>query len=187
MNNKFTYLKILVLIAALFGIFYVINHLSEQKVAAGMQQIGIAPVAAPGAPPAVPTSAPVAGSSDNINLCPTRIRAIVWPDGRKLQETSEGLKRKWQAFNLTPVDIGYMDVEKWLSLHCSVPVDSDRLNPDDQLAPLLTIEYIDGSKEILSSTNTGHYRLGQRSFASSELTSALADLVRMAGLLPKGP
>lgn len=178
--NKLVYLKVLVLVVALGGIVYVITHLNAGKMQAGLDQMGLSQ-------PGTTAAAPVAeGEEVKINLCPNRVHAIVWPDGRKIQETTTGLKRKWQAYNLDPVDMGYMDMEKWLSLHCEIQA-SPLKTADVAFGPLLTIEYIDGSREAMQRSPEGLYRFTATTFDSPDLTQALEDLVVIANLKPLGP
>ena len=173
--SKLAYLKVLVLIAALAMVFYVITHMTPDKVAAGMEKVGL---------PAGGVAA--TGANEQINLCRTRIHAIIWPDGRKIQEFKDGMKLKWQAYNLDPSDIGYMDMEKWLSLHCEVAA-SARDASASVFRPLVTIEYIDGTKEELALAEGGVYRFETKTFVSPDLEKAISDLISLANLRPQGP
>lgn len=179
--GRLLYFKIFVLIAALIGIFYVINHLTPEKVATGLEQAGLEQPRSSGA------AAAPAASAESLDLCRTRVHAIVWPDGRKIQELKDGLKLKWQASNLTPVDIGYMDMEKWLSLHCAVQVTPVQAAVSESFAPLVKFEYIDQTHEDLLRSPSGTYKFGPKTFTSPELETALADLVTLANLNPRGP
>ncbi len=179
--NKFIYLKVLILVAALAIVFYIMTHMSPGKVEAGMANVGL--------PEAGGAATPLrsAGSeSEQINLCHTRIQAIIWPDGRKVQEFKDGMKLKWQAYNLDPSDIGYMDMEKWLSLHCEVAA-SARDASASAFKPFVTIDYIDGTKEELARANGGVYRFGGKTFVSPDLEKAISDLISLANLRPQGP
>jgi hypothetical protein len=169
--NKLVYFKVFVLLAALGGVIYIITHLTPAKVSEGMAQAGL--------------SEPAQAGAEKINLCRTRVHAIVWPDGRKIQEARDGLKARWQAYNLNPEDIGSMDVEKWLSLHCEVPgVARDASLPTKAF---VTIEYIDGGRENLDRADDGVYRFAGRTFVSPELDKAFEDLIKLANLEPLGP
>jgi hypothetical protein len=176
--NKLVILKVLVLVAALCGVIYVISHMTPDKVSQGMQQVGLAPTAAP-------------STGDSVNLCRTRVRAIIWQDGRKIKEAQDGMKAHWQAFNLTAQDIGSMDVEKWLSLHCEVAVvardASSDSNPASATKPFVTFEYIDKGRENLDRSANGLYRFAGRTFASPDLDKAFEDLIKLANLQPTGP
>ena len=168
------YLKVLVLGVALVAVIYVMTHMTPEKVSKGFEQAGLA-------------AAPVAAGSDaRLNICPTRVHGIVWPDGRKIQEVSGAVKAKWQAYNLDPVDIGSMDVEKWLSLHCQVTV-ANRDAAASELKPYLTFDYIDGTHEALDKATDGLYRFKGRTFDSPDLTTAISDLTSLANLQPQGP
>ena len=185
--SKLLYLKVLMMVIALIAIFYLITNMTPDKVAQSMSNIGVASPEA-GAPA---KEASRAAKAEQINLCPTRVHAIVWPDGRKIQEAKSGLKMKWQAFNLNPVDLGYMDVEKWLSLHCEVSGTLRSPDEGEKFAPLVTIEYIDGTVGALSRAKGDHYGFagtsGPKSFESPDLTKALDDLITLAQLQPLGP
>jgi len=189
--NKLVYLKVVVLVLALCGVVYVITHMSPTKVAAGMEQVGLnpapvgAPPSAPAAATAVETAGGVAGPTASVNICPTRVHAIVWPDGRKLQEASGGMKARWQSYNLTPEDVGSMDIEKWLSLHCQVSVTDHAASAS--MKPYVTFEYIDGKKEALDRSDDGVYRFAGKTFVSPDLDQAFADLIKVANLEPRGP
>ncbi len=188
--NKLVYLKVVVLVLALCGVVYVITQMSPAKMAAGMEQVGLAPASPVGAPPSAPvasvaSAAGTAGAATSVNLCRTRVHAIVWPDGRKLQEVTSGMKARWQAYNLTPEDVGSMDIEKWLSLHCEVAVSDHAASASSK--PYVTIEYIDGSKEALDRSDDGVYRFAGKTFVSPALDQAFADLIKVANLEPRGP
>lgn len=186
--NKLIYLKVFVLVVALGAVVYVITHMSPDKVAQSMSQVGLAPapaVAPPSSAPLPGTAGVVAAATETINLCKTRVHAIVWPDGRKIQEARDGMKARWQAYNLNPEDIGSMDVEKWLSLHCEVAANE---HPGAAaFAPYVTFEYIDGSHEALERSADGVYRFAGRTFASPALDQAFKDLIQLANLQPMGP
>jgi hypothetical protein len=185
--NKLVYFKVLVLIVALAAVIYVITHMSPEKMSAGMEQVGLAPAGAPA------SSAPKAqgGANETINLCKTRVHAIVWPDGRKIQEDRSGLKARWQAFNPGPWEIGSMDVEKWLSLHCEVAATARdavaSASASADYKPFVTIEYIDGTHEALDRSADGSYRFAGQTFVSKDLDSAITDLISLANLEPSGP
>jgi hypothetical protein len=164
--TKLIYLKILVLVAAL------------EKVGLDAGSAGAAPNAA---------KAPSGSNSgEQVNLCRTRIHAIIWPDGRKIQEFESGMKLRWQAYNLDPTDIGYMDMEKWLSLHCEVAA-SARDASASVFKTFVTIVYIDGTKEELGLAGDGTYRFAGQTFASPDLVKAISDLISLANLQPQGP
>jgi hypothetical protein len=180
--NKLLYLKVFVMVAALAGVIYVMTHLSPDKVETSLKDVGLTPPAQQAAPGAS------AEANGKVNLCQTRVHAIVWPDGRKIQEASGGLKAKWQAYNLNPVDIGSMDVEKWLSLHCEVAVrDADASASAAVFGPYVTFSYIDGTQENLERAPDGAYRFKTKTFTSDDLTKAMSDLVSLANLEPLGP
>lgn len=174
--GKLVYLKVIVLIAALAAVVYVITHMSPARVAAGMNSVGLE---AGGAPTA----------ETSVNLCPTRVHAIVWPDGRKIQELPGGMKAKWQAYNLDPVDIGSMDMEKWLSLHCAVQATVTPVPTGAAFAPYAVFNYIDGTKQTLTRTPDGLFRIEEKqlAFKSPDLDRAFADLISLANLTPTGP
>ena len=176
--NKLVYLKVLVLLAALCGVIYVINHMSAEKVSQGMEKVGIA------VPAATPGSAP---TGESVTLCRTRVHAIIWPDGRKIEEARDGMKARWQAYNLTPQDIGSMDIEKWLSLHCEVAAVARDASSASQAKPFVSFEYIDKGRENLDRSADGVYRFAGRSFTSPDLDTAFADLIKLANLQPTGP
>ncbi len=148
-----------------------INNMTPEKVSQGMEQVGLAP----------------AGAPESVNLCRTRVHAIIWPDGRKIQEARDQMKAHWQAYNLNPEDIGSMDVEKWLSLHCEVPGVSREPSAAHPTKAFVTFEYIDGGRENLDRSDDGVYRFAGRTFASPVLDKAFEDLIKLANLHPLGP
>lgn len=185
--TKLIYLKIFVLVAALGMVFYIITHMSPEKVETSLQQVGLQ---TGGVPATVAGRAPIgvpASSNESINLCRTRIQALVWPDGRKIQEFKDGMKLKWQAFNLDPADFGTMEMEKWLSLHCEVATSAPSDASASSFTPYIKIEYIDGTKEVLARSVSGDYRFSGKTFASPDLDKAVSDLISLANLQPTGP
>ncbi len=190
--SKLLYFKVVVLTLALVGVFYVLREMSPAKVESGLETVGLVPVgAAPtGVTPSVGNSAQAIKArrvnSEDIQLCRTRVSAVVWPDGRKIQELQSGMKLKWQAFNLSAQDIGYMEIEKWFSLHCSTPA-TLRDEGTASFAPFVQFEYIDGTHEKLLKSQNGLYQFHGKIFDSAELTQAFADLIKVAHLEPNGP
>ncbi len=117
-----------------------------------------------------------AGGSAKFNLCQTRVHAIVWPDGKKIEELKQGMTMKWLAHDPTPREISYLDVEKWLGEHCSFSVmDVAGPVPNVDFRPV-KVEFIDKTELIIGVGTGDRFQIGNRIVSSPEFSQALKDL-----------
>ena len=169
--------KLVVLVAALVGVLYLIRHLNEESVAKGFQAIGIEP-----APPMKP-------GESRFNLCRTRVKALVWPDGRKIEQSEREMKATWMAFDSGAAlgavssarEMNPLEVEKWLSLHCQVTVSRHERAPLEPFVDFLTLQFIDGtSMRIRRSQNWMFVIDGVESFSSPDLRAVVDEAAQLA-------
>jgi hypothetical protein len=178
-------MKVLVLILALVGVIGVMRGIDARGVQGLFEALGVEP-GAPGSPGLLPSKRPLVAGETRVNICPNRIHAIVWADGRKVEEIREGLKLRWTAFDPQPREIGYMDVEKWLSLHCQVagsPV-SEIDQEQVEFRDFVTIQYIDKKETKVQRAEGDIIRFGEASsviYRSEDFMQALQELEQTAG------
>ena len=128
-----------------------------------------------------------ASGEETYTLCRTRIHALKWADGTKVEEHLEGLKMKWFAYGPEPRLLSYLEIEKWLSKHCQFTVAplSTEFSAGIRFEPFMVIDFVDKStKEILKgSDSVGEiFKVGDRSFRSPEFSEALKELRQAAQL-----
>lgn len=178
-------LKVAILLLMLVGVVYAMRSMSEQSVAKFFAALGIE--AGSGQPGSV--DATMAGD-EKFNICKTRVRAVVWPDGRRIEESREHVRAVWLAVDPNPREIGSLDVEKWFSRHCVILVREDEATrtAQDGFNNFLTFEFIDGTRFDFQRTDGGIFRVsGGRQFRSEEFDAAVTELVGLAQLQPVGP
>jgi hypothetical protein len=129
-----------------------------------------------------PATAPPADASRNI--CPTRIDSITFADGLSIFEETKGLKMRWMSKKLAAVhEIDYLEMEKWLGIHCQVKVSMNAMLRPGDFKDFAVIKYIDG-KEL----RIGQFPIEPEIFMlgvpnvsrSPELFAAFRDLVSLA-------
>jgi hypothetical protein len=163
--------------------------LQPQKVQNALHSLGVdaGNSAAPGFQPA--TSRTLEAGEERLNLCPTRIASVTWADGREVEESPSGIKRKWLAAfpRAAPREIGYLEVEKWLSQHCEViaQLAEGVIVGADSAQRLAVVRYIDGSETVIDQTPQGLVKISQpgasaRFYRSSDLKGALQELATIA-------
>jgi hypothetical protein len=118
------------------------------------------------------------------NFCPTRIRSIQWPSGARIEESSAaGIRGNWRLAGPAGHDLPYLEVERWLSRHCSKT--GRLLNPGEPIgafAPFWEIEYVDGTKATLERAGVSGFRWRGQAVESREIQGATAELAGLAGL-----
>jgi len=113
---------------------------------------------------------------EKFNLCKTRVHAIIWPDGKKIEEFKRGMTMKWLAMDPEPREIGYIDVEKWLGEHCRFTVMTvEGSAPSTGGAPL-TVEFIDTTALRIEIGPSDHFLIEGRLVYSPEFSQALREL-----------
>lgn len=122
------------------------------------------------------------GGDDRFNLCPTRIHAIDWANGARVEERQEGLRGFWRLTKPEDRELSYLDIEKWLSRHCEVTLESGEAAPDGGYTALWTIEYVDGQRGTLEQAGADRFRWNGRQMRSLELSQGVTELAEIAGL-----
>lgn len=184
-----TLFKILLLILALVGTFVAMRGATTDNVVKAFSALGIEP-GAPGSPGLQPGGAALQEGEERRTLCLTRIHAIRFPDGRSVVEVKQGLKLDWTAEEGGKTrSLGYLEVEKWLSLHCQfvakpapAPAD-DEITPQTEPKPFVEIEFIDKSTWSLHKSGDVIFAVSDPKdrFYSSDLETALDELRTLAG------
>jgi hypothetical protein len=175
-------IRVIFMVLLLAAVVYVMRNLNSSSMDRAFGNLGIAAGNAQ-APGLHPSSRLLAPGEEAYNLCPTRVRAVIWPDGKKIEEKKDGLKLRWMAADPQPREIGYLEVEKWLSQHCQIAVQK---KPADATAlaasSKIIVQYIDGSEKTFGLAKPGEFIEGGSVLISSDLESALAEL-RKIGML----
>ena len=103
-----------------------------------------------------------------------------WSNGKEIRETREGLKSKWMAFDPQPHEIGYLEMEKWLSRHCQIIVEPTTQPPAAQFKSFMTIRYIDGSELHIKRGSATLFLFGDQAYLSEDFRSALDEIAAIA-------
>jgi hypothetical protein len=190
-QTAFYAIKIFILCSLLAAVLYGISHLDKSDVERAFGALGIEP-GAETSPGLQPSNRMLAQGERRMNLCRTRVHAIIWPDGRRIEEQSRGLKMSWAAVlpdgaSGQVVELNYLEIEKWFSLHCQIVVarESDHAMQSGAAQsglaqPYLKLEFVDaGITEILRE-GEDTYRIGNRSFVSRDLTLAVSEIKTLA-------
>lgn len=175
--------KVVVLVGALFGVLYLIRHLNEETVAKGLEAVGVEAGGA-SSPGFKAANRALKSGESQYNLCRTRVKSVVWPDGRKIEEAQDGMKTKWVAFDPAARDIGFLDIEKWFSVHCQIVVAISPGAPTAPLTNVVTFEFIDGTSLDIKRGQNGLFDTADSVFASDDLKQALGELATMARFQP---
>ncbi|MES2963804.1 MAG: hypothetical protein V4760_07920 [Bdellovibrionota bacterium] len=181
-------LKVALLVLMLAGVIFAMRSMSESSAAKFFGALGIDPSNsyANGVPA---TRVPGVGES-KLSICKTRVRAVVWPDGRRVEESRQEIRAKWMAVDPTPREIGSLDVEKWFSRHCEIVIRESEAatGVKDGFSNFVTFEFIDGTKTDFRRTEAGVIRGdGDRQFYSDDFDAAVTELLALAQLQPIGP
>lgn len=173
--------KVFILLAALFIVVQVMRSTSPDSVSRFMSSIGIETGGA-GSRGFHPASGVVSADLKPLNICPTRIHAISWSDGRVIQEDKSGMRTQWKAGEPVPHEIGAIEMEKWLSRHCQIEVEPKKLAAGEAIhfKPLLKVQYIDRAATELFRSDSGLYRFGEKIFTSLEMNRAISELTQVA-------
>ena len=189
MRNPLVITKILLMVVALAGVLYVMRSVNQDGAGRFLQALGVEP-GTQQSPGLQPSNRKLQEGEESHNICPTRIKAITWADGRAVQEHKEGLKMRWQALEPgkpEPRDISYLEVEKWLSLHCQIAIKPvlTQTDPPGPFTKFLTIQYVDGTENVIAK-HEKVFKSDAKLFTSEDFESALADLERIAIFPAKG-
>lgn len=107
-----------------------------------------------------------------VDLCPTRVTAIEFPDQVSIQQ--DGLYWYRKA-NGRFEEIDPIAVEKWFAQYCRLNVSALGDAGDTSLAPVATLAYVSGPPQILGTTGELLSFMG-KTFKSDSLKAALSDL-----------
>ena len=175
------YAKVLVLVVVLVFVVRIMNSTSPGSISRMMATLGI-DVGGAASPGLHPSSGPESANAVPLNLCPTRIHAISWSDGRVIEEAKDGMKSNWLAGEPAPHEIGALEMEKWLSRHCQVRVEPQTVKSGESVTfrPLLKVEYVDHASQQLFRSDSGIYRFGEQVFTSLDLNRAVGELTQVA-------
>ncbi|HVK59928.1 MAG TPA: hypothetical protein VM432_00190 [Bdellovibrionales bacterium] len=171
------YLKVFILILALMGVVFAIKHVSPDSVSRALMAFGVEP-GADGTGGLMAAGRPLQPGEERMSICPNRVRAIIFHGGGHQIEEKD---RKWIADDR---ELAYMQVEKWLSLHCQIVirwVDGGSYGALSSTEPI-EIRYIDGkSAEFIREGGGGHhFSVGDRRFESQDFADALDELKQIA-------
>jgi hypothetical protein len=169
------YFKIGILVLALFGVIYVISNLNQNAVDHFFQSMGMEANSQPKG---------LGATAESLSLCRTRVTAIVWPDGRKIEEQKSAVKVTWMSVDPKPREIGSLEVERWFSRHCRVSIvkssPETAAQPTGDNFPTFVFEYVDGSSSKLEKLTDDLYRFDGTEFRSKDLSKAIEELEQAA-------
>ncbi len=148
-----TYIRIVVMAFALVAVLWLMRSLSADSMAKLFENLGLQAGGA-GAPGFQVAGRPLQSGEERLNLCPTRIVAFKWTDKfggprRSIEERQQpgGIKMQWLAVAPEPREVNYLEIEKWLTLHCQVTVrniEEQEVAHYSSRVPL-EIHYVDGA------------------------------------------
>lgn len=166
----------------LVAVFYIMGNLNADSVGRALGALGIEPGTRT-SPGLQPSNRALEVGQERFNICRTRVHAIIFNDGKKIEESRNGLDLKWMAHDQTPREISYLDVEKWLSQHCQIVIEPRSIQIGESLrfSQFVTIEFIDGTKMHVLNSGDGTLRIEDKVFRSSDFQDALAELENIAG------
>jgi hypothetical protein len=179
------FLKVAALTAALFMVITISRGLNTNTVEKAFQALGIEP-GTPNSPGFQPGGQPLAPGEERFNICRTRIVSFAWSPERRIEEKKEGLKLIWLAYSPDAREIGTIEVEKWLSLHCQIRIKPiDGVIESESSPKELTLSYVDGSKAVIRRYAGARYDLRElgeaRPVRSLDFEAALAELEAIGG------
>jgi hypothetical protein len=179
--------KVLLLVLMLTGVVFAMRSMNEQSAAKFFGALGIETAGNHGGGDSA--SRMLGTGESKFNVCKTRVRAVVWPDGRKVEESRQDLRARWMAVDPTPREIGSLDVEKWFSRHCEIVIRESEASAavKEGFSNFVTFEFIDGTKTDFQRSEAGVIRAGERQFFSDDFDAAVAELAGIAQLQPVGP
>ena len=176
------------MLVALILVVAMMRGVTPEKMDQVFTALGIEPGTAQ-SPGFQPGSRPLEKGEERFNICRTRIHSISWPSGRRVEEFKEGLKLRWLAVDPRPREIGYMEVEKWLSAHCQVIVRPLNEAPAEtgKLVEIV-IRFVDNTTATIRNLGGALYDLKdfgeERLVESPDLMEALLELQRIARFDP---
>lgn len=173
-------LKLLALTVTLAFVIWAMKSLNAESVSRFLTSVGIEPGAHA---PSLQPGNKAEHEGERLNLCRTRVRALIWPDGRRIEEEINGLDMSWKAHDPAEREVSYLEMEKWLSQHCQVTVQPRELAQGETLEfnDHLTVRFIDGVEAVIQLAQVdGTYRIDGKIFRSDDLRAALSELRQIA-------
>ena len=176
-------MRILILLAALVGVLWTTRKLNGPNTEKTFQVLGLSP-GTPDSPGVEPGGHSLAAGDERFSLCKTRVQSFAWSTGRKIEETQAGMKMRWQAVDPQPREIGYMDIERWLSRHCQIITHPADLPASTESIGDVTIRFVDGGEMKYLRYPNSIFQTGGTTFRSDDLTEALRELQQIAQMNP---
>jgi hypothetical protein len=182
-SRQFILLQISFLLLLLIGVVFTMKKITPENMQTFFATMG-ADTSSVGGGSTVKAAhvAPAPAVSEAYNLCKTRISSFRWFNDFRIEESKDSFKGKWMAYDPAPSELNYLEMEKWLSQHCEVPVQkSAEQVPASDFHPFVTIRYIDGSSFLIETAGPGRFRMDGQIYRSDELMSAFRELMRVGG------
>jgi hypothetical protein len=205
MGKTGLYLKILILVIVLIGVFAAIRGLTTQKVEEAFQALGVEPSAG-GHPSLQAAGGALAPGETRRTLCQTRVHAIRFPDGKSIVERKDGMKLDWVAEEAPVAEntgkieadttsappsqarsLNYLEIEKWFSQHCQYVAGpapaGENLEPSNEPVKFVLFEFVDKSQwEVFRSGDVFSSAADPKDrFVSPDLAKAVSELRAIAG------
>jgi hypothetical protein len=177
--------RILFLTMALVLVILAIRGMNSGKTELVFQALGLSPGTSD-SPGVEPGGRRLRPGDERFNVCKTRIHSLEWSSGPRIEETQEGFKMRWMAFDPQPHEVGYLEMERWLSHHCQIvvhPVDPSSLASLPAISSL-HIHYVDDSEAKYDRFEGNVFRVEQRTFHSDDLAEAISELGQIAQITP---
>jgi hypothetical protein len=172
------------MVAALIAVVWLMRSLDAGSMAKLFDNFGLQAGGA-GAPGFQVAGRPLQPGEERLNLCPTRIVSFIWSEKygvprHSIEERQRpgSIKMQWLAFAPAPRELSYLEIEKWLTLHCQVTA---RQITEKDIAHFssrvpLAIHYVDGGAISIDEIDRQFFRIGEKFFESSDLAVALKEL-----------
>lgn len=182
------FFKVILMVVTLVFVIAIMRGMTPEKMENVFAALGIEPGTAH-SPGLQPGGRPLTEGEERFNICRTRIHSITWPSGRRVEEFKEGLKLRWVAVDPRPREIGYLEVEKWLSAHCQVIIRPIKEAPETSGQPSeIVIRFVDNSTATIRNLGGALYDVKdfgeERLVESLDLKEALLELQRIAQFDP---
>ncbi len=161
-------LKIFGLLICFVGVVAVINRLDPKHVDKFFKTLG-ADQSQTGNDGASPPA------SSTYRLCDSRIHSMKWNDGRRIEESKDGMKLKWMAHNPEPRELSYLEIERWLSQNCDISV-TTASSAGVAFSPFLTIEFVNQNLKTIYRASPNLFQIDGQVLHSTQLEQALEKL-----------
>jgi len=149
------WIRVTIMLGALFAIFYSINYLKENPVGEVLLNPG-------------------GITRGNLNLCPTRVGevALLEPN-RTIRYYNRGTK--WMFEGPSNFEISELFMEKWLAHHCTIKIDEflGKAPEGTQYPYDLVFKYVDGKEIHLKRADKGVFLVDGEHIKSSQMEEAV--------------